>query len=209
MTGFSERSEGVRIGRKLHRETPWGPEFGRRRNFEGGYFTVERQFVEKYLKKPSSVLVFGSGNGREARPIAGDGHRIVCFDIGFLYVKGGSLLCAREGLGNIHFLQADMYALPFASETFDFVFFTLYSVAGERRFEVLHSIREILRPKGIVLLITLTPLYRRLLTPDTVLLSEEEMAEEIVNMARCGFRFHESSVDPIRNGYRFAVLEAC
>ena len=199
MTGSWERSEGARFQESLVKGMPWGFLFAERRNFEYGYFTTEGHFVEKYLKKPSSVLVFGSGNGREARPIAGDGHRIVCFDTGFLYVKGGSILCTREGLKDIHFLQADMYALPFARETFDFIFFSMHSVAGSRRFEVLHRIREILRPGGMVMLTTLTPLYPRLPTPETV----------FKNIERCGFRFLESSIDPLVNVYRFAVFEAC
>ena len=209
MTGSCERPEGVLFRESLARGMPWGPLFAERRNFEYGYFTVEGHFVEKYLKKPSSVLVFGSGNGREARPIARAGHRIVCFDIGLLYVKGGSVLCTREGLENIHFLQADMYALPFAKETFDFVFLSMYCVAGKRRFEVLSRVRETLHSGGMVMLTTLTPLYARLPTPDTVLLAEEEMDEEIKKIEGCGFRFLESRVDPSRNEYRKAVLEAC
>jgi SAM-dependent methyltransferase len=209
MTGFCERPEGLRF---LARGMPWGPLFAERRNFEYGYFTSEHHFVAKYLKKPSSVLVFGSGNGREARPIAADGHWIVCFDIGFLYAKGGSMLCAREGLGNIHFLQADMYSLPFAIDTFDFIFFSIYPTAGKRRFEVLHQVREILRPGGMVMVMIPTPLYRRHipnLPPDFVTLTEEEVAEEIVRIEECRFRFRESSVDPVTNRQRSAVFEAC
>ena len=208
MRGSYGSPESIRIRQRLGKEMPWGPLFATRRNFECRYFAVERYFVEKYLKRPSSVLIIGSGNGPEARLIAANGHRIVCFDIGFLYVKSGSLLCAREKLGNIHFLQADMYALPFGKKTFDFVFFSIYPVAGERRFEVLRQVRQILRPGGMMLLTTLTPLYSRLPTADTVLLAEEEMAEEITNIAGCGFLFHECLVDPIRTEYRLAVFEA-
>ena len=208
-----ESSKGLTVGQRLGREMPWGPPFAERRNFEWGYFTLERHFVDKYLKKPSSVLVIGSANGREARPIAADGHRIVCVDIGFLYVKGGSILCTREGLGNIHFLQADMHALPFAIDTFDFIFFSIYPAAGTRRFEVLHKVRDTLRPGGTVILLIPTPFYRgfysSLPIPDMLILTEEEMVEEIVNIEECRFRFHESSVDPVRNDLRYAVFEAC
>ena len=162
MIGSVERPETVRFHESLDKEMPWGSLFAERCNFESGYIALERYFVDKYLKKPSSVLVFGSGNGREARPIAWNGHRIVCFDIGFLYVKSGAVFCAREGLQNIHFLQADMYALPFAGEAFDFVFFSIYGVAGEWRFDVLRRVREILRPGGMVMIVTVTPIHLHL-----------------------------------------------
>jgi SAM-dependent methyltransferase len=213
MTDPCERYGGVSIAQRLAREMPWGLRFAARCNFEDGYFSVERYLVSKYLNKPSTVLVFGSGNGREARPIATHGHRIVCFDIGFLYVRSGHILSIREGLKDIYFLQADMYGLPFASETFDFIFFSIYASAGKRRFGVLCQVRDLLRPGGMVTLMIPTPLYPKLHpglpTPDTIVLTDEEMTEEIVRIERCRFRFLESSVDPIRNEYRTAVFEAC
>ena len=90
---------------------------------------------------------------------------------------------------NIDFLQADMYALPFAIETFDFIFFSIYPTAGKRRFEVLRQAREILHPGGIVMLLIPTPLYRRRnpsLPPDVVTLTDEEIAEEIVKIKEVG-----------------------
>jgi hypothetical protein len=62
-----------------------------------------------------------------------------------------------------------------------------------------------------MLLMTPTPLYPKrfpLPMPDMVILSEEEMTEEIFKIEGCAFRFHESMVDSIRAEYRFAVFEA-
>lgn len=127
-------------------------------------------------------------------------------------MKSGAVFCAQEGLGNIHFLQADMYTLPFVGETFDFIFFSTYGVAGERRFELLHRVREILRPGGMVMIVTVTPLHLNLhggsLLPNIVMRTEDEMVDEIAKIERCRFRFHECCVDPTRREYRFAIFEA-
>ena len=48
---------------------PWTNAYGTCDNFAGGYFTKEAELVDKYLINVDDVLVFGSGNGREARPI--------------------------------------------------------------------------------------------------------------------------------------------
>ncbi|MGD0237898.1 MAG: class I SAM-dependent methyltransferase [Syntrophorhabdales bacterium] len=209
-TGYS--IEEARLAQRFCKELPAGPEFATRRNFESGYLAVEQRLVGKYLKKRSSVVVVGAGNGPEARPIASDGHLIVCFDVGFLYVRSGAALCEREKLGNVHFLQADMHALPFAHERFDFVFFSIYPMAGGRRFEVVCQIRKVLRPGGIMLLMTPTPLYPQRFPwrpSQMVILTDGEMPEEIMNVEACGFRFRESSIDEERAEYRFAVFEAC
>jgi len=192
----------------LSKNLPWGKLFATRSNFECGYFIDEGYFVTKYLKTPSDVLVMGSGNGREARPICRQGHKIVCFDIGGLYCASGEALFRKEGIRTVYFVEADIFRLPFAENSFDFIFFSLYSTVGERRFEMLKNIRFVLRPSGLILLGCLTPLYRekykRLPLGGRIFISSEtELNNEV---SSCGFDFLESRVDAKRPEYRFSIL---
>lgn len=161
-----------------------------------------------YLKRPCDVLVIGSGNGRESRPIQPDGHRIVCIDNVLLYLQCGRRLFAGEGVSDVGFLAANMHHLPFRKTSFDFVFFSLYSIALDRRFEVMEEIRGILRPGGLVLLSADTTLYMSLyrhvknlsyFAIDTV----DDLQREV---SQCGFDVLEGRVNPLRPEYLHAVL---
>jgi hypothetical protein len=196
------------LSKFLSKNLPWGKLFATRSNFEDGYLIDEGYFVTKYLKTPSEVLVMGSGNGREARPICRQGHKIVCFDVGGLYCSSGQALFRKEGIRNVYFVEADIFHLPFIESSFDFIFFSLYSTVGERRFEMLKNIRFVLCPSGLVLLGCLTPLYRQQhkklpLGGYIFISSEAELNNEV---SSCGFDLLESRVDAKRPEYRFSIL---
>lgn len=208
LTGkFWEEMERVLAGETFRKTCPWGVRFAGRSNFQWGYFIEEGRLVEKYLKRPSDVLVIGSGNGREARPICRDGHRIVCIDIESMYLKSGQNLFAREGIQDIRFIKANMAKLPFEEESFNFIFFSLWTHAGKRRARVLEGIRRILRGDGLVLLTACTPLYK-LKHPEIdeacCVADEERLRLEV---SSCGFELLESAVDPARPEYRFSILK--
>jgi SAM-dependent methyltransferase len=187
---------------------PWGRLFAERRNFESGYFPVEAQFVHEYVTGPSSILVIGSGNGREARPISRDGHRIVCIDIGSLYLLAGRQMFATEGVRDVDFVQADMYDLPFAPGAFDFIFFTLYSSARDRRWRALSEVHRLLRPSGHVMVMACN--LDRLENSETgeafVIDSPEDLRADI---AGCPARFEMLSSDrpADRDEYLYAILK--
>jgi SAM-dependent methyltransferase len=185
---------------------PWGRLFALRENFEFGFFSEERRLVAKYLTKPSDILVIGSGNGREARPICRDGHRIVCMDMGLTYVQSGKNLFAAEGIPNVFFIAADTFVLPFLKSCFDFIFFSLYSYAEKRRFTVIKEIGNILRPKGVVLISAGTPCYRQKTKKEFACFeSVDELQRDV---SSCGFELIEGAVDPLRPEYMFAVLRS-
>jgi len=188
----------------IHRDLPWGAVFATRPNFEWGYFIDEGKLVAKYLRSPGDVLVIGSGNGREARPICRDGHWVVCMDIGLTYLKSGQRLFAREGIQDVLFLQANMAQLPFEEDSFDFIFFSLYGI-GEKRFDVLAGIRRVLRPNGLILLTAGTPLCeaKHALENQVYIANEAQLREEL---SPRGFEILESSVDPERPEYRVSIL---
>jgi len=188
-----------------HNNYPWGMSYAMRINFEYGYFLEEGRLVAKYLQEPGDVLIIGSGNGREARPICRCGHRIVCIDNKFLYLQAGQNLFAREGVQDVHFISADMGQLPFRSESFDFVFFSLYSYSRKYGFDAIHDVHRILRSSGRLLLTAFTPLYKKSPFMDGAIRvgSEEQLRQE---MSACNFELIESAVDPVRPEYRVAML---
>jgi len=187
---------------------PFGSLFAQRSNFNHGLFNAEAYFVTKYLNTSRDVLVIGAGNGREARPIWRQGHRIVCMDIGWIYCRAGENLFRAEGAQNVFFLQANMYDLPFRKESFDFVFFSVYSFAASKRFKMLQNIRFCLRPHGLVLLSCYTPLYKKLykkLPKGRIFIAKVSELQREINLS--GFKLLESRVDPVRCEYRASMLQ--
>ena len=196
------RREHIRKTNVLRRNFPWGFTFAKRENFEGGYFIKESQLVEKFLTKPSDVLVIGSGNGREARPICQNGHKIVCIDVVEAYLKSGRELFSSIGVNSVQFIKADMADLPFKDKSFDFIFFTLYSFAGADRFKVLGGINRVLKPERNLLLVSVTHRYRKIANW-VYIDSASQLRKEV---SQCGFNLIESGVDPKRQEYRFSML---
>lgn len=144
---------------KFESDLKWGPIFALESNFKFGFCDEEKSFVKQYLKPKSTVLVIGSGNGREARPISRDGHDIHCIDTSLLYLLAGKSQFKKENITNVNFIQADMHYLPYRKDSFDLIFFSLYSSAGNRRLDVLKQIGEILKKDGSVILMTCTSDY--------------------------------------------------
>lgn len=154
--------------------------------------------------------MIGAGNGREARPICNDGHRIVCTDISWMYLESGRRLFEAEAINCIKFVQADVYeGFPFDDDSFDFVFYSLHSSMGTSRFEVLRRIQTIIRENGLLLHTCATPLYPSLY-PDSnfdnwFFFDCAEQLEQEVKV--CGFTLLESLVDPERQEYRCSLLQ--
>jgi ubiquinone/menaquinone biosynthesis C-methylase UbiE len=194
----------------IKRNIPWGINFATRSNFKAGFFKEEARLVKKYLKKPCNVLVIGSGNGREARPICFNSHNIVCMDIGAFYLNCGKAFAEKEGIQDIKFVQADaIETLPFAKRSFRFVFSSIYSSLGKSRSKLMHNIHRIMQPDGMLLHLSCTLLYPNLYHPFATygwvwIKNTKQLAEEVL---RCGFDLIESEVDPIRPEYRFSVLQ--
>jgi len=183
---------------------PWQMVFAKRNNYEFGYFTQEGEFVAKYLKNPENVLVFGSGNGREARPIVNKAKRVVCFDYGFGYLLSGKQLCESERIENVYFIAADALHMPFCSSSFDFIFFSIYSSLKEKRLSVLRDVRRIVRPDGFVLLTCVMPWYPQ--ARERGFVTFRDAAEIEKEVSECGFSFLEGGQDPKRTEYFCSIL---
>lgn len=183
---------------------PWTMMFGKRDNFEGGYFAEEGALVEKYAQHPENVLILGSGNGREARPLTQRAKRLVCFDFGLGYLLAGKKLCEAEGIQNIHFLLADALHMPFPPGSFDFIFFSIYSPLKENRFDVMNDVRRIVRKGGFVLLTSYLPWASKAIKYGFATCND--MGELEKEVSRCGFSFVEGYQDKKYNKYLFAIF---
>ncbi|MDD4870853.1 MAG: class I SAM-dependent methyltransferase [Kiritimatiellae bacterium] len=186
---------------------PSGEIFALRSNFEWGYFEKEKEFVERYLPKTTSnILIIASGNGREARPISHMKHKIVCMDNCLMYLLSARTLFKSEKTKSVHLVQADAESLPFADSSFDFIFFSIYSLLKDKRFIVMRQLLRMLRPGGIILLTTFTPLYH-IQGPRDDSWAFFKDGEELRNdLSLCGCEVIEEDVDPKRPGYRLAIL---
>lgn len=197
------------LGKSYIRSAPWGPEYFTRRNLCAGYFTEEGRLVAGFLNPRSDVLIIGSGNGREAFPILNEGHRIICLDFALGYLLVGKKLLELARNTTTYFVQGEMIALPFREAAFSFVFFSLYSCAGEKRFAMLNDIRRLLQPHGHVLVSVITPAYR---IPHGTFQRWgkwrvfSNIAELRAEMTINGFEVLEGGIDPVRPEYIMAIL---
>lgn len=183
---------------------PWTMMFGKRDNFEGGYFAKEGELVEKYVQHPDKVLIFGSGNGREARPLVHQAHRIVCFDYGLGYLLAGKKLCEAEGIQNVDFVLADALHMPFPPASFDFIFCSIYSALQENRFRVMHDTHKILRKEGYILITCYLPWAAKAIKYGFATCKDIRALEK--EISQCGFSLVEGCQDQIHKKYIFAIF---
>jgi SAM-dependent methyltransferase len=100
----------------------------------------------------SLVLEAGCGVGSQTVSLARNSPaaRFVSIDIAAGSVAAARAKVEAAGLDNVRFQQADVFALPFARESFDHVFvcFLLEHVARPR--EALARLKEVLKPGGTI-----------------------------------------------------------
>jgi len=111
--------------------------------------------IRRQLPSGASVLVVGSGAGRESFALAEDGLRVVGIEFSPAMVRSSATEATRRGL-DVAFLQADVREHAARAASLDGVLFTydVYSfLPGSReRVELLRRIRSWLRPGGCVFL---------------------------------------------------------
>lgn len=100
----------------------------------------------------SLVLEAGCGTGAQTITLApgSPGARIVAVDRSAASLAEAAATVGAAGLGNVRFVQADIFALPFAPASFDhlFVCFVLEHLA--RPAEALRALGALLRPGGTI-----------------------------------------------------------
>jgi SAM-dependent methyltransferase len=100
----------------------------------------------------SRVLEAGCGVGAQTVSLARNSPqaRFVSVDIAAASLAAAKAKVSAAGLANVEFQQADVFALPFARESFDHVFvcFLLEHVSRPR--ELLERLKDLLKPGGSI-----------------------------------------------------------
>jgi ubiquinone/menaquinone biosynthesis C-methylase UbiE len=103
----------------------------------------------------SSVLEVGCGVGAQTIPLAqrSPGARFTSIDLSADSMVEAERRAERAGLTNVEFRQADVFALPFLSESFDHVFVCFVLEHLSRPVEALAILRKVLKPGGTITII--------------------------------------------------------
>jgi SAM-dependent methyltransferase len=100
----------------------------------------------------SLVLEAGCGVGSQTVSLARNSPaaRFVSIDIAVASVAAARAKVEAAGLDNVRFQQADVFALPFARESFDHVFVCFLLEHLARPLEALARLKEVLKPGGTI-----------------------------------------------------------
>jgi SAM-dependent methyltransferase len=103
----------------------------------------------------SRVLEAGCGVGAQTVSLARNspGARIVSLDLSLESVAAAKLKVTAAGLGNVEFLEADLFALPFGPAAFDHVFVCFVLEHLSRPVDALVTLRDFVRPGGTITVI--------------------------------------------------------
>lgn len=98
----------------------------------------------------STVLEAGCGTGAQTITLARNSPqaRITSIDVAQASLAQARERIERAGIGNVRFLQADLFALPFAPASFDHVFVCFVLEHLRRPAEALQILKRLLRPGG-------------------------------------------------------------
>lgn len=116
---------------------------------------VDLLHVDTAYPPESRVLEAGCGVGAQTVTLArrSPGARFTSFDIAVDSVARARRATSAAGLSNVHFLQGDIFALPFAAESFDHVFVCFVLEHLSRPVEALRILDKLLRPGGTMTVI--------------------------------------------------------
>jgi ubiquinone/menaquinone biosynthesis C-methylase UbiE len=103
----------------------------------------------------STVLEAGCGVGAQTVTLARNspGARITSIDLSAVSLKEAEAKVVAAGLGNVQFWQADIFALPFDSASFDHVFVCFVLEHLSRPAEALTVLKALLKPGGSITVI--------------------------------------------------------
>jgi len=119
-----------------------------------GRRTAERaaHFILPYLRAGLRLLDCGCGPGSItlglARAVAPG--EVIGIDVAPRQIAVARAQAAAQGVGNVHFEEADVYALPFPDATFDAVFAHAVLAHLSDPLRALREFRRVLTPQGVV-----------------------------------------------------------
>lgn len=125
--------------------------FGKEEYVKKGLIQWEKRAFEDYAKRKGSVLVLGSGGGREAIGLAKLGYKVVGIDSSEALIAASRKFARAEGV-DIDFRPGDFIQVEPVGEKFDYCLLSciMYSVVptGKMRAEMLKRINSALNQGG-------------------------------------------------------------
>jgi 2-polyprenyl-3-methyl-5-hydroxy-6-metoxy-1,4-benzoquinol methylase len=109
------------------------------------------------LLPPLDVVDFGCGTGVLSVELARWAHRVTAIDRSAVALEAAKVRARREGIGNIHFVEADLHALPKNLGGKDLVVISQSLHHVERPQPVLAGAARVLKPGGRVVVLELMP----------------------------------------------------
>jgi SAM-dependent methyltransferase len=116
---------------------------------------VELLHSDTAYRDGSTVLEAGCGVGAQTMTLArrSPGAHIVSVDIAAASLATARAKVEAAGLANVHFQQADIFALPFERGSFDHVFVCFVLEHLSRPLEALERLKALVKPGGTVTVI--------------------------------------------------------
>lgn len=110
---------------------------------------IARHFEQFTLAQDARVLDAGCGSGTMTRLLAQRTHgHVTGIDTNPRYLAIAEQQAATQGIRNIDFREGDMFALPFADQTFDLVWCKYALQWVNLPFEAIREFRRVTRPGG-------------------------------------------------------------
>jgi len=116
---------------------------------------VDLLHSDTFYPAGSIVLEAGCGVGAQTIPLARNspGARIISVDISAASLAEAGTRAQAAGLSNVQFREADIFALPFAPESFDHIFVCFVLEHLSRPVEALRALDVVLKPGGSITVI--------------------------------------------------------
>jgi ubiquinone/menaquinone biosynthesis C-methylase UbiE len=151
---------------------------------------TENAFLLSKITANDVVLDMGCGTGRFTLPTANIARKVTGLDLSSAMIAKARQKAESLAL-DIDFLEADMAHMPFADASFDVVvcMLALMHIPLEKRQQVFHEAKRVLRPGGTLLFSVKNALFERMSTSDrfaTVDITDVEHKQLVFTQTRSG-----------------------
>jgi len=137
--------------RDMHNAEGWREALKNIPNSYQEWFKEEKIFLLKNIKKSSSILEVGCGDGRSMNDLLEISENLTGLDIDENTVKIATERFSK--CKNVKIILCNANSLPFKNESFDYVIcIGTFANFGETKFEVLEEMKRVLKKEGKIII---------------------------------------------------------